>query len=199
VSTDLDALYRDVILDHNRHPRHYRAIAGGQKGDGHNPLCGDRLMVYVRLQGGIIAEASFEGFGCAIAKASASLMTESVVGKTVGEAEALFERVRGTIEAPASAPVDDLGPLSALAGVRKFPARAKCATLPWQALSQPSGPTIGASPPSNPAHAAHRGGWNAETAETAEKKCTKNFSAGSARSAFKRSVVATVDRSVSTE
>ena len=134
MSADLDALYRDVILDHNRHPRHYRAIAGGRTGEGHNPLCGDRLTVYVRLDGDIIAEASFQGFGCAIATASASLMAESVAGRTIVEAEALFDRVRRTILAPASAPIDDLGPLSALAGVRTFPARAKCATLPWQAL-----------------------------------------------------------------
>ena len=134
MSADLDALYRDVILDHNRHPRHYRAIAGGRRGEGHNPLCGDRLTVYVRLQGGIIAEAAFQGFGCAIATASASLMAESVAGRTIAEAEALFERVRATMLAPESAPIDDLGALSALAGVRKFPARAKCATLPWQAL-----------------------------------------------------------------
>jgi len=134
VSADLDALYRDVILDHNRHPRHYRAIAGGRRGEGHNPLCGDRLTVYVRLQDGIIAEAAFQGFGCAIATASASLMAESVAGRTIAEAEALFERVRATMLAPESAPIDDLGALSALAGVRKFPARAKCATLPWQAL-----------------------------------------------------------------
>ena len=134
MSADLDALYRDVILDHNRHPRHYRAIAGGRRGEGHNPLCGDRLTVYVRLQGGIIAEAAFQGFGCAIATASASLMAEIVAGRTIAEAEALFERLRATILAPESAPIDDLGALSALAGVRKFPARAKCATLPWQAL-----------------------------------------------------------------
>ena len=134
MSADLDALYRDVILDHNRHPRHYRAIAGGRRGEGHNPLCGDRLTVYVRLQDGIIAEAAFQGFGCAIATASASLMADSVAGRTIAEAEALFERVRATMLAPESAPIDDLGALSALAGVRKFPARAKCATLPWQAL-----------------------------------------------------------------
>ena len=134
MSADLDALYRDVILDHNRHPRHYRAIAGGRRGEGHNPLCGDRLTVYVRLQGGIIAEAAFQGFGCAIATASASLMAEIVAGRTIAEAEALFERLRATILAPESAPIDDLGALSALAGVRKFPPRAKCATLPWQAL-----------------------------------------------------------------
>jgi nitrogen fixation NifU-like protein len=132
--SDLEALYRDVILDHNRHPRHYRAIAGGRRGEGHNPLCGDRLTVYVRLQDGIIAEASFQGFGCAIATASASLMAEAVAGRTIAEADGLFERLRTAIQAPESAPIDDLGPLSALAGVRRFPARAKCATLPWHAL-----------------------------------------------------------------
>jgi len=134
VSADLDALYRDVILDHNRHPRHNHAIAGGGRGEGHNPLCGDRLTVYVRLLDGIIAEAAFQGFGCAIATASASLMAESVAGRTIAEAEELFERVRATIQAPEAAPMDDLGSLSALAGLRKFPARAKCATLSWQAL-----------------------------------------------------------------
>jgi nitrogen fixation NifU-like protein len=134
VSADLDALYRDVILDHNRNPRHYGAIAGGRRGEGHNPLCGDRLTVHVRIEEGVIADASFQGFGCAIARASASLMADSIVGKSIGDAETLFQRVRATIQAPPDAPIDDLGPLSALAGVRRFPARAKCATLPWQAL-----------------------------------------------------------------
>ena len=134
MTADLDALYRDVILDHNRHPRHFHALDGARRAEGHNPVCGDRLTVFVRMSDGVIAEASFQGFGCAIAIASASLMTESVPGKTIEEAEALFERVRAVLRAGPSAPVDDLGPLSALAGVRQFPARAKCATLPWQAL-----------------------------------------------------------------
>jgi nitrogen fixation NifU-like protein len=134
VSADLDALYRDVILDHNRNPRHYRAIAGGRNGEGHNPLCGDRLTVYVRIEEGVIADASFQGFGCAIARASASLMADSIVGRTIGDAEALFQRLRTNIQAAPDAPIDDLGPLSALAGIRRFPARAKCATLPWLAL-----------------------------------------------------------------
>ena len=134
MTEDLDALYRDVILDHNRHPRHFHALEGGRSAEGHNPLCGDRLRVYLRLDDGVIAEASFEGFGCAIAVASASLMTDSVPGRTFAEVAALFERLRVVLQAPPSAAVDDLGPLSALAGVRKFPARAKCALLPWQAL-----------------------------------------------------------------
>jgi nitrogen fixation NifU-like protein len=134
VTADLDALYRDVILDHNRRPRHFGALDAGRTGEGHNPLCGDRLTVYVRIQDGIIADASFQGFGCAIAKASASLMTDSVIGKTIPEAEATFDRFRRMITAPADAPMEDLGPLSALAGVRRFPLRLKCATLSWQAL-----------------------------------------------------------------
>jgi len=134
VSADLDGLYRDVILDHNRHPRRYRAIADGTIGEGHNPLCGDRLTVYVRIEDGVIADASFQGFGCAIARASASLMAEHVVGKTVDDAESLFQRVQANIQRAPAAPIDDIGPLSALAGVRMFPARVKCATLPWQAL-----------------------------------------------------------------
>lgn len=135
MTADLDALYREVILEHNRHPRHFHALEGGRSAEGHNPLCGDRLRVYVRIDDGVVTEASFQGFGCAIAVASASLMTESVAGKAIDEAVALFERLRAVILAPPSAPVDDLGALSALAGVRQFPARAKCATLPWQALS----------------------------------------------------------------
>lgn len=132
--SDLDALYGEVILDHNRRPRHFGILEGAQRGEGHNPVCGDRLTVFVRLRDGVIADASFQGFGCAIAMATASLMTEDVIGKTVAEAEATFARVRRLIAASADAPVDDLGPLSALAGIRKFPVRVKCATLPWQAL-----------------------------------------------------------------
>jgi len=134
VSADLDALYREVILEHNRHPRHFHALEDGRSAEGHNPLCGDRLRVYVRLHDSIIADASFQGFGCAIAMASASLMTDSVAGRTIDEAVALFERLRAVLHQPESASVDEIGPLSALAGVRKFPARVKCATLPWQAL-----------------------------------------------------------------
>lgn len=130
----LAALYRDVILDHNKRPRNFRVLEGGGKAEGSNPLCGDRLTVYVRLANGTIREAAFQGFGCAIAIASASLMTESVKGMALSEAHALFEQFLQMITAPAEAPVDDLGDLSAFAGVRQFPVRVKCATLPWQAL-----------------------------------------------------------------
>ncbi len=132
--TDLDTLYGEVILDHNRQPRHFGGLDGARCGEGHNPVCGDRLTVFVRIHDGVITDASFQGFGCAIAIATASLMTDGVIGKTMAEVEAVFARVRRLITASADAPVDDLGPLSALAGIRKFPARLKCATLPWQAL-----------------------------------------------------------------
>jgi nitrogen fixation NifU-like protein len=134
MTTDLEALYRDVILDHNRQPRNFRHLETASKAEGYNPLCGDRLTLYLRIEDGRILEAAFQGFGCAIAKASASLMTEHVKGKTVEEAEALFERLERMVTAPAGAPIDELGALSALAGVRRFPVRVKCATLPWKTL-----------------------------------------------------------------
>lgn len=134
MTADLRALYRDVIVDHSKHPRNFGTLEAGRKSEGRNPLCGDRLTVYVEIDDGVIQNVSFEGLGCAIATASASLMTVSVKGKSVAEADALFERVRRMMTAPAEAPVDDLGALSALAGVRLFPVRVKCATLPWHAL-----------------------------------------------------------------
>lgn len=132
--TSLEAFYRDVILDHNKRPRNFRTLDGGCKAEGSNPFCGDRLTVYLRIANGTIQDAAFQGSGCAIAIASASLMTESVKGKTVIEAQALVERFLQTITTPAEAPVGDLGELSAFLGVRQFPVRVKCATLPWQTL-----------------------------------------------------------------
>jgi len=134
MTSDLQALYRDVIVDHYRHPRNFRTLEPGRKAEGFNPLCGDRLTVYVRVEDGAIEDVGFRGLGCAIATASASLMTESVRGKTVAEADALLKRVERMVTAPVDAPIDDLGALSALAGVRRFPVRAKCAMLAWQAL-----------------------------------------------------------------
>jgi nitrogen fixation protein NifU and related proteins len=134
MTSGLDELYRDVILDHTKRPRNFRALEGGRRAEGSNPLCGDRLSVCLRIHNGMIEDAAFQGFGCAIAIASASLMTERVKGRTVSEAEALFERFLQMITAPAGVPVDDLGDLKAFAGVRRFPVRVKCATLPWQAL-----------------------------------------------------------------
>ena len=134
MTSDLQALYRDVIVDHSKRPRNFRALEGARKAAGFNPLCGDRLTVYVQVDNGVIRDVSFSGLGCAIAIASASLMTESVKGKTVAEADALFARVQRMVTLSAEAPVDDLGVLLALAGVRRFPVRVKCATLPWHAL-----------------------------------------------------------------
>lgn len=134
MSTDLQNLYQDIILDHSKRPRNFRAIEGAHHAEGHNPLCGDRLDVYLRLDGDRITDASFQGSGCAIAKASASLMTEAITGRTLAEAEALAERFERMITAPADPALAELGELRALAGVRQFPARLKCASLPWHAL-----------------------------------------------------------------
>ena len=134
MSADLQDLYQEVILDHNKRPRNFRAIEQGRRAEGYNPLCGDRLTVYLRVENGRIQDASFLGSGCAISKASASLMTDIVKGKTVEEAEELFGRFHQMITRPPDQPVDDLGKLSVFAGVRQFPMRVKCASLPWHTL-----------------------------------------------------------------
>jgi nitrogen fixation protein NifU and related proteins len=135
--SDLRDLYQEVILDHNKRPRNFRAMADASaRAEGHNPLCGDRVTVYVRLEGGRIADISFEGSGCAISKASASLMTDSVKGQTIADSDRLFQAFQSLMTAgPASSPeVDDIGKLEVLAGVRDYPSRIKCATLAWHAL-----------------------------------------------------------------
>ena len=134
MSDELQELYQAVILDHSRHPRNCRVIEGGCRAEGHNPLCGDRITVHVRLDADVIQDVSFDGSGCAIAKASASLMTECVKGLTRADALALLERFHRMITAPPYAPIEELGTLTVLAGVRQFPTRVKCATLPWHAL-----------------------------------------------------------------
>jgi nitrogen fixation NifU-like protein len=134
---DLKDLYRDVIVDHNRHPRNFGKLdPADAHADGHNPLCGDRLTLYVNLDGERIAEAKFEGAGCAISVASASLLTEAVKGKTTAEVHSLFEDVH-TLLTQHDANVDParLGKLAALSGVREFPARVKCASLCWHTLN----------------------------------------------------------------
>jgi len=140
---DLRALYQDLILDHSKHPRHFHAI---EKADceavGHNPLCGDKLVLYVRVgDEGRIAEASFQGDGCAISVASASLMTDMLQGKTAAEARALWEYFQALMlgtafadEKKAALNPDDVDRLSALAGVQRYPVRVKCATLAWRTL-----------------------------------------------------------------
>jgi nitrogen fixation NifU-like protein len=134
LTSDLQDLYQEVILDHNRRPRNFRAIETGRKAEGYNPLCGDRLTVYLRIENGRIEDASFLGSGCAISTASASLMTESVKGKTLEEARDLFERFHQMITRSPEQPIDDLGKLTALAGIRQFPIRVKCASLAWHTL-----------------------------------------------------------------
>src|SRR5262249_11965994 len=134
MTADLQALYQDTILDHNRRPRNFRALDEARRAEGHNPLCGDRLTLFVSIRDGVIEDVAFQGFGCAIATASASLMTEVVKGKTLDDFERLLERVQTMISSPAGDAGADLGDLSALAGVRRFPVRAKCALLPWLTL-----------------------------------------------------------------
>jgi nitrogen fixation protein NifU and related proteins len=134
MTTDLQELYQQVILDHNRRPRNFREMQPGRKAEGYNPLCGDRLTVYLRVEDGRIQDASFVGSGCAISKASASLMTDSVKGKTIEEADALFDRFRTMITRAPEDPVEDLGKLAVFAGVRQFPVRVKCASLAWHTL-----------------------------------------------------------------
>ena len=129
-----DELYQEVILDHNRRPRNFRTIDQGRYAEGYNPLCGDRLTVYLKIDGDRIQDASFQGSGCAISKASASLMTDSIKGKTIAEAKALFERFQRLITRSAEEPVDDLGKLSVFAGIRQYPTRVKCASLAWHTL-----------------------------------------------------------------
>jgi len=133
---DLKDLYRDVIVDHNRHPRNFRVMPDADRhADGFNPLCGDILTVYVKLDGDHIRDVSFQGSGCAISMASASLLTDSVKGKTVAEAERLFATMHDLLTRE-DVPVDlvSLGKLGALSGVREFPARVKCASLCWHTL-----------------------------------------------------------------
>ena len=133
--SDLTDLYQEVILDHNRRPRNFHALADASHGaEGYNPLCGDRLTLYVKVNGDTIEDVSFQGAGCAISKASASLMTDAVKGRTTGEAQALFERFHRMVTTPPDQPVEDMGKLSSLAGVREFPVRVKCASLAWHTL-----------------------------------------------------------------
>jgi nitrogen fixation NifU-like protein len=134
VNTELQDLYQDVILDHNRRPKNFRALEHARMAEGFNPLCGDHFTVYVRVVGDVIADVGFQGSGCAISKASASLMTESVKGKMAADATALVERFLRMITSSPDSPIDHLGKLAALAGVRQFPARVRCASLAWHAL-----------------------------------------------------------------
>jgi nitrogen fixation protein NifU and related proteins len=139
IDHSLRELYQEVIFDHNRQPRNFHPMPDADhQADGHNPLCGDQLTVYLRIADGVVADASFVGHGCAISTASASLMTEAIKGKPVDEVEALFRDFHALLtEAPQPGGGDgerDLGKLTVFTGVREFPARVKCATLAWHTL-----------------------------------------------------------------
>jgi nitrogen fixation NifU-like protein len=138
---DLRELYQDIILDHGRHPRNFRAIENPTHiANGHNPLCGDRVTVYLTLDGDSITDVSFQGRGCAISTAAASLMTEVLKGKTIAEARALFAQFHARVTGGDAAPElpepldEEMDRLEPLTGVKAYPARVKCATLSWHAL-----------------------------------------------------------------
>ena len=135
---DLKDLYQEVIIDHNRSPRNFGKLENPtQVAEGYNPLCGDKLNLYLTTEDDLITDVSFDGSGCAISVASASLMTDSLKGKTTGEAEQLFQNFHDLImdeENPEQEQIQSLGKLAALAGVKEYPARVKCATLCWHTL-----------------------------------------------------------------
>jgi nitrogen fixation protein NifU and related proteins len=135
--SDLRELYQEVILDHNRRPRNFRRLDSPDRScEGFNPLCGDRLTVFLDLEGDVIKDVSFEGTGCAISKASASMMTDALKGKTIADAEALFAKFHHLVTSdPETLPeTEGLGKLAVFAGVREHPSRVKCATLSWHTL-----------------------------------------------------------------
>jgi nitrogen fixation NifU-like protein len=133
---ELNDLYRDVILDHNRQPRNFGVLEPADASvEGFNPMCGDHLTLRLRLNQDTISDIRFEGQGCAISTASASLMTEAVKGKSRAEALKLFDRVHQLLTDDAAPPADELGKLAALSGVREYPARVKCASLCWHTLA----------------------------------------------------------------
>jgi nitrogen fixation NifU-like protein len=134
--SELRDLYQQVILDHNRKPRNFRTLEGANRtARGDNPLCGDQITLYLRVDDGVIRDAAFQGKGCAISRASASLMTASVIGKPESEAAALYDRMRAMLTTDRDGgTTEDVGKLAVFAGVREFPSRVKCATLAWHTL-----------------------------------------------------------------
>ena len=131
---DIADLYQELIIDHSTSPRNFKVLDTPQRAEGYNPLCGDRLTVYLRMDGEVIADAGFQGDGCAISKASASLMTESIKGKTRGEVEKLFSEFHDLVTGVGKPDMQSLGKLAALSGLREFPMRVKCGTLGWHTL-----------------------------------------------------------------
>jgi nitrogen fixation NifU-like protein len=133
MSNDLDELYQQVILDHCKKPRNFRLLEGANRhGEGRNPICGDNYSVLLKMDGDVVQDVAFQGSGCCISKASASLMSDAVKGKTKAEAQALFDKVHALITTGMAD--DSVGKLAVFAGVHKFPARVKCAILCWHAL-----------------------------------------------------------------
>jgi nitrogen fixation protein NifU and related proteins len=133
MSGDLEELYQSIILDHNRRPQNFRAMpAASAHADGVNPMCGDQLTVWLKMNGDVVEDVSFQGSGCAISKASASLMTQVMKGKTRAEAGKVFDSFHALVTGHGGG--DELGSLKAFSGVSRFPLRVKCATLAWHAL-----------------------------------------------------------------
>jgi nitrogen fixation protein NifU and related proteins len=131
VNDDLRELYQDVIIEHTKRPRNFHVLDHGQKADGYNPLCGDTITVYVDLDGDRVTDCAFQGHGCAISTAAASVMTETLKGKTRAEAEAIFRDYHDLVRGLGRVDPEQLGKLAVFAGVSEFPARVKCATLCW--------------------------------------------------------------------
>jgi nitrogen fixation NifU-like protein len=148
MSGDLEELYQSIILDHNRRPQNFHAMPQATAhAEGLNPMCGDQFTVFVKMDGDVVEDVSFQGSGCAISKASASLMTQAVKGKTRAEAEQLFGRFHGLVTGQGGGA--ELGKLKAFSGVSRFPLRVKCATLAWHAMrSAIEAPAAGAAEPS---------------------------------------------------
>ncbi len=136
MSSELGDLYQEVVLDHGKRPRNFGPLDGAtHRAEGLNPLCGDHFTVHARVDGGVVREVRFEGSGCAISKASASVMTGVVKGKTPEEIDAIFEKFHRLVtEGPAPAPDEGLGKLAVFGGVHEYPTRVKCASLAWHAL-----------------------------------------------------------------
>ena len=136
--SELNDLYQETILEHNKNPRNFREIEGADsEADGRNPLCGDALRVYLKMDGDVVSDVAFKGSGCAISKASASMMTQAVRGKTKAEAEELFNEFHGMVTGGLDVETDEnhLGKLRIFAGVLEFPARVKCASLSWHTMN----------------------------------------------------------------
>lgn len=130
---ELDTLYQELIIDHGTNPRHYCKFKGHCRSEGYNPLCGDHIILYLKIENNTLVDVSFEGKGCAISTASASLMAEALIHKTIDEAQTLFKQFQAVLTTEDDFP-EDIGKLGAFQGVKAFPTRIKCATLPWHAL-----------------------------------------------------------------